>query len=96
MKEYKVENDSSAREDIEGLAEFLSAKLSLEGARKYLNSMIQEVLSLSVYTDVYFKSRSKTIKMIHPQARKMMLKTKNTFSNQQNLAKSVVCNQHIL
>ena len=72
MKEYKVEIDSSAREDIEELAEFLSTKLSLEGARKYLDSMIQEVLSLSVYADVYFKSRSKTIKMIHPQARRMV------------------------
>ena len=72
MKEYKVEIDSSAREDIEELAEFLSTKLSLEGARKYLDSMIQEVLSLSVYADVYFKSRSKTIKIIHPQARRMV------------------------
>lgn len=72
MKEYKVEIDSSAREDIEELAEFLSTKLSLEGARRYLYSMIQEVLSLSVYADVYFKSRSKTIKIIHPQARRMV------------------------
>lgn len=72
MKEYKVEIDSSAREDIEELAEFLSTKLSLEGARRYLDSMIQEVLSLSVYADVYFKSRSKTIKIIHPQARRMV------------------------
>lgn len=72
MKEYKVEIDSSAREDIEELAEFLSTKLSLEGARRYLDSMIQEVLSLSVYADVYFPSRSKTIKIIHPQARRMV------------------------
>lgn len=72
MKEYKVEIDSSAREDIEELAEFLSTKLSLEGARRYLDSMIQEVLSLSVYADVYYQSRSKTIKKIHPQARRMV------------------------
>lgn len=72
MKEYKVEIDPSAREDIDKLAEFLSTKMSLEGARKYLDSMIQEVLSLSVHADVYFKSRSKTIKIIHPQARRMV------------------------
>lgn len=72
MKVYKVEIDSSAREDIEELAEFLSTKMSLEGARKYLDSMIQEVLSLSVYADVYLASRSKTIKMIHSKARRMV------------------------
>ena len=72
MKEYKVEIDSSAREDIEELAEFLSTKLSLEGARRYLDSMIQKVLSLSVYADVYFPSRSKTIKTINFQARRML------------------------
>ena len=43
MKVYTIEIDSSAREDIEELAEFLATKMSLEGARKYLDSMIQEV-----------------------------------------------------
>ena len=76
MKVYKVEIDSSAREDIEELAEFLATKMSLEGARKYLDSMIQEVLSLSVYADVYYKSKSKTITMIHPQARRMVSNNK--------------------
>ena len=46
--------------------------MSLEGARRYLDTMIQEVLSLSVYADLYTTSRSKTIKMIHPQARRMV------------------------
>lgn len=72
MKVYKVEIDASAREDIEDLSDFLVTKMSLEGARKYLDTMIQEVLSLSVYADFYMTSRSKTIKMIHPQARRMV------------------------
>ena len=72
MKVYKIEIDSSAKEDIEELSDFLSTKMSLEGARRYLDTMIQEVLSLSVYADVFHKSRSKTIKMIHPQARRMV------------------------
>ena len=72
MKVYKVEIDASAREDIEDLSEFLATKMSLEGARRYLDTMIQEVLSLSVYADFYNTSKSKTIKMIHPQARRMV------------------------
>ena len=72
MKVYKVEIDASAREDIEDLSDFLVTKMSLEGARRYLDTMIQEVLSLSVYADFYTTSRSKTIKMIHSQARRMV------------------------
>ena len=45
MKVYKVEIDASAREDIEDLSDFLATKMSLEGARRYLDTMIQEVLS---------------------------------------------------
>lgn len=72
MKVYKVEIDASAREDIEDLSDFLATKMSLEGARRYLDTMIQEVLSLSVYADFYTTSRSKTINMIHPKARRMV------------------------
>ncbi|MBR4560763.1 MAG: type II toxin-antitoxin system RelE/ParE family toxin [Bacteroidales bacterium] len=72
MRTYKVRILESAEEDIEDLADFLFKTLSREGAYRYLDFMQQEVLSLSVYADCFSESHSKTIRSIHPKARRMV------------------------
>lgn len=72
MRTYKVRILESAEADIEDLADFLFKTLSREGAYRYLDFMQQEVLSLSVYADCFSESHSKTIRSIHPKARRMV------------------------
>jgi plasmid stabilization system protein ParE len=72
MKTYKVRILQSAEADIETLADFLFENLSREGAYRYLEFMKQEVLSLSVYANCFAETRSKTIRDIHPKARRMV------------------------
>lgn len=72
MRIYKVRVLQSAEADIDELADFLYEKLSREGAYRYLDSMRNEVMSLSVYTDCFSEAHSKTILSIHPKARRMV------------------------
>ncbi len=72
MKTYNVRVLQSAEADIDNLADFLFEKLSKEGAYRYLDSMKNEVLSLSVYADCFSESHSKMIRAIHPKARRMI------------------------
>ena len=72
MKTYKVKVLQSAEADIDELADFLFEKLSKEGAYRYLDFMMQEVLSLSVYADCFSEAHSNTILSIHPKARRMV------------------------
>lgn len=72
MKIFNVRVLQSAEADIDELADFLFKKLSREGAYRYLDCMKQEVLSLSVYADCFAETHSKTIRSIHPKARRMI------------------------
>ena len=72
MRIYNVRVLPSAEADIDNLADFLFEKLSREGAYCYLDSMRNEVLSLSVYADCFSESHSKMIRAIHPHAKKMV------------------------
>ena len=72
MKIYKVKVLRSAVADIDALADFLFEKLSREVAYRYLEFMKQEVLSLSIYANCFAETHSKTIRAIHPKARKMV------------------------
>ena len=72
MRIYNVRVLQSAEADIDELADFLFEKLSKEGAYRYLDSMRNEVMSLSVYADCFAETHSKTIQSIHPKARRMI------------------------
>lgn len=72
MRTYNVRILKSAEADIEDLADFLFKTLSREGAYRYLDFMQQEVLSLSIYADCFSESHSKTIRSVHPKARRMI------------------------
>lgn len=72
MRTYKVEIDKSAREDIDELTDWIRANMSLDGGNKYLDAMLSEVLTLSVYADLYKTSRFADILRHHPQARRMV------------------------
>lgn len=72
MKIYDVIVHDSAIVDIYGIADFLFANLSKESAYKYLRTIGDEIKSLSVYADCFFESRSKTIRLIHPHAKRML------------------------
>jgi plasmid stabilization system protein ParE len=72
MRIYDVFVHLSAQADIDGIADFLFANLSQESAYKYLRTIGDEIKSLSVYADCFAESRSKTIRSIHPHARRML------------------------
>lgn len=42
------------------------------GANKYIDTMIAEVMSLSVFADLYRTSTKENILQYHPQARRMV------------------------
>ena len=72
MKTYKVIISKSANLDIDNLVDFLFTKLSREYSYHYIDIMIQETNSLSLFADCFSLSRSKVIKAIHPEARRMV------------------------
>lgn len=72
MKIYEVRINLSAQADMENLRIFLDSMLSEEGAFRYANNMRHEIESLSVFADCIGRSSSKTIKKIHPDARRMI------------------------
>ena len=72
MKIYKVEIGKSARNDIEHLSDFLAYNMTLEGAWRYKEAMRDEILSLSIYADLYHTSRYEDVRRFHPKARRMV------------------------
>ena len=72
MKTYKVIISKTADQDIDALADFLFSKLSRESSYQYIEIMIQEVNSLSLFADCFSLSRSEVIKAIHPEGRRMI------------------------
>ncbi len=52
MKSYRLRISRRARLDIEDLTDFLLTVMSIEGARRYLDTMIAEVMSLALFADL--------------------------------------------
>ena len=72
MMPYKVELNIEALKDVDTLSDWLRDNLSPAGARRYLDAMISEIRTLSVYADFFRPSRYMDIRAIHPQARHMV------------------------
>ena len=72
MNTYNVVIGPSAEADFAELALFLRQVMSLEGARRYHQTMLAEILSLSLFADLYTPSRYADIRRYHPQARRMV------------------------
>ena len=72
MKTYNVIIKAAADTDLMNLALFLRKVMSVEGAWKYHQNMLNEVLSLSILADLYPPSRYADICRYHPQARRMV------------------------
>lgn len=72
MRIYEVRISLSARADMERLRIFLDEMLSEEGAVRYANNMRAEIKMLAIYADCYGCSTSKTLRLIHPKARRMV------------------------
>ena len=72
MKIYEIRISHSALADMDNLRIFLDKMLSEEGAVRYANNMRSEINSLSVFADCIGRSSSKTIRSIHPDARRMV------------------------
>ena len=53
MTVYKVRISRSAMRDMDDLEDFLKSVMSQSGANRYIDNMIAEVQSLSVYADLY-------------------------------------------
>ena len=72
MKTYNVIINAAADGDMMNLALFLRKVLSVEGAWKYHQTMLNEVHSLSILADLYPPSRYADIRRYHPKARRMV------------------------
>ena len=72
MTVYKVEIDKSVLEDVDEIKRFLRSVMSREGAHKYIDALYGEMMSLSVFADCFAESRSQTIRLVHPHARRMV------------------------
>ena len=72
MNTYKVVISSSAEADLFKLAIFLHSVMSIDGARRYHQTMRNEVQSLSILADLYNPSRYADIRQYHPRARRMV------------------------
>ena len=72
MKTYRVEVDSSAWADIDELTDWIRENMSREGGDRYIDAMICEIYTLTVYADLYQVSRYADIRCYHPRARRMV------------------------
>jgi plasmid stabilization system protein ParE len=72
MRIYEVRISRAAKADMKELRKFLKAMMTEEGAVRYANNMRTEVKMLSVYADLYGRSTSATLRLIHPEARRMV------------------------
>ena len=72
MQNYEVRISRSAKVDMTELRKFLKTMMTEEGAVRYANDMRTEIKMLAVYADLYGKSKSQTLRQIHPEARRMM------------------------
>lgn len=58
--------------DMDELEEYLKSVMTQIGANKYIDTMIAEVMSLSVFANLYRTSTKEDILQYHPQARRMV------------------------
>ena len=72
MRIYEVRISFAAKADMKELRKFLKAMMTEDGAVRYANDMRAEIKMLAVYADLYGKSTSKTLRQIHPEARRMV------------------------
>lgn len=72
MRNYTVRISRKAQHDVEELSEFLLTVISIESARRYLETMIAEVMSLTVFAELYRPSPMADIRQYHPKARRMV------------------------
>ena len=72
MTTYKVRMHRLAVLDMDALYEFLTTVMSKEGANRYIDAMIAEVNSLSIFADLYRPSRYADIRCYHPRACRMV------------------------
>ena len=72
MITYKVLIRKSALIDLDNLLDFLKTVMSQEGANHYIDVMVSEVQSLSVFAGLHQPSRAVVLQRIHPKARRML------------------------
>ena len=72
MRLYEVRISDSARFDMADLRVFLDGMLSLEVAVRYANMMRDEIKMLALFAECHRRTTSKALKMIHPEARRMI------------------------
>ena len=72
MTTYKIRIDHTAESDLRNLFRFLISVMSRDGANRYIDMIINEVLALSILADIYSPRRYADIRCYHPKARRMV------------------------
>ena len=72
MQIYKVRISHVALADMSELRRFLYSIMSEEGAIRYANNMREEIKMLALCAGCYGRTTSATLRLIHPEARRMV------------------------
>ena len=76
MQSYKLIVSLDALNDLDNVVVYIASLYRLESGLKYKERVIEQVKRLSYCADCFPISRKKTVKSIHPEARRMLIMNK--------------------
>lgn len=76
MQNYKLIVSLDALNDLDNVAAYIALIYRLESGLKYKERIIEQVKRLAYCADCFPISRKKSVKRIHPEARRMLIMNK--------------------
>lgn len=76
MQSYKLIVSFDALNDLDKVVAYIASLYRLESGLKYKERVIEQVKRLAYCADCFPISRKKSIKRIHPEARRMLIMNK--------------------
>ena len=76
MQSYKLIVSLNALNDLDNVVAYIASLYRLESGLKYKGRVIEQVKRLAYCADCFPISRKKSIKRIHPEARRMLVMNK--------------------
>lgn len=76
MQNYKLVVSLNALNDLDNVAAYIASIYRLESGLKYKERVIEQVKRLAYCADCFPMSKKRSIKRIHPEARRMLIMNK--------------------
>ncbi|MCQ2308840.1 MAG: hypothetical protein Q4F69_05585 [Bacteroidia bacterium] len=74
MKTYKVRFTKKVYDQIESIASYIASINTVESSIQYVNSLIDEILTLSYYADIISKLQWKAQCVKYPDTKRLLVK----------------------